>query len=76
MQERCNTRCLKSVQNQFFCRIIPIPGGGADLFFLYFVLGFNFVFSLSLGAGIWDGCSHMPRVIISRRGKEAEAQHD
>jgi len=55
-----------------FCEIIPTSGGGADSFF---GLGFHFLFSLSLGAGVWDGCSHMSRLIISRRGTEAEAQH-
>ena len=56
-----------------FCKIIPASGGGAGLFF---ELGFHFSFSLGLGAGVWDGCSHMSRVIISRGRKEAEAQHD
>ena len=50
-----------------FCKIIPASGGGADLFF---ELGFRFLFCLGLGAGVWDGCSHMSRVTISRRGKE------
>ena len=36
----------------------------------FFALGFHFLFSLGLGAGVWDGCSHMSRVTISRRGKE------
>jgi len=51
-----------------FCKIIPTSGGGADSFF---ELGFHFLFSLSLGAGVWNRCSHMSRVIISRRGKGA-----
>ena len=34
-----------------FCKIIPTSGGGADSFF---ELGFHFLFSLSLGAGLFD----------------------